>query len=219
MNVFDIIGPVMTGPSSSHTAGAVRIGNAGRSVFGRKPERAVIKLYNSFSKTGKGHGTDKAVIAGILGFAPDDLRIADAYDEARKLGLDVSVEFLGENPFHHVNTVELVLEGKDERMEIIGKSIGGGRVVITRINGYETEYSGDYDGLMTIHQDVPGVVSEVSGCLAKMDINIAFMRLYRTMKGSKVLMMIETDHPIPAEIKELLRNNPYIEKIAILNKK
>jgi len=219
MNVFDIIGPIMTGPSSSHTAGAVRIGNAGRSVFGRKPERAVIKLYNSFSKTGKGHGTDKAVIAGVLGFAPDDMRIADAYDEAIKEGLDVSVEFLGENPFHHVNTVELILESKDERMEIIGRSIGGGRVLITRIDGYETEYSGDYDGLMTIHRDVPGVVSEVSGCLARMNINIAFMRLYRTMKGSKVLMMIETDHPIPVEIKELLLKNTNIEKVAILNKK
>lgn len=219
MNIFDIIGPVMTGPSSSHTAGAVRIGNAARNVFGRKPERAVIKLYNSFSKTGKGHGTDKAIIAGILGHAPDDLRITNAYDEAKQQGLEPIVEFLGENPFHHVNTAEIILQSKEERMEIIGKSIGGGRVVITRINGYETEYTGDYYGLMTIHKDVPGVVSEVSGYLARMNVNIAFMRLYRTMKGSKVLMMIETDHPIPSEIKELLRNNPYIEKTAILNQK
>lgn len=219
MNVFDIIGPVMTGPSSSHTAGAVRIGNAARSIFGRKPDKALIRLYNSFSKTGRGHGTDKALIAGILGYSPDDSRIADAYEEARQQGLEPVVEFLGDNPSFHVNTAEIVLQSGEGRMEITGKSIGGGRIVITRIDGYETEYTGDYHGLMTIHRDVPGVVSEVTGYLAKMQVNIAFMTLYRTMKGSRVLMMIETDNPIPVEIQDLLKSCPYIEKTAVLNKK
>jgi L-serine dehydratase len=219
MNVFDIIGPVMTGPSSSHTAGAVRIGNAARSIFGKKPDRALIRLYNSFSKTGRGHGTDKALIAGFLGYAPDDGRIADAYDEAKRQGLEPIVEFMGDNPSFHVNTAEILLQNGEGQAQITGKSIGGGRIVITRIDGYETEYTGDYHGLMTIHKDVPGVVSEVTGYLAKMQVNIAFMTLYRTMKGSKVLMMIETDNPIPAEIKDLLMSSPYIEKTAILNQK
>mgnify|MGYP000990074424 FL=1 len=219
MNVFDIIGPVMTGPSSSHTAGAVRIGNAARSIFGKKPDKAVIRLYNSFSRTGRGHGTDKALIAGILSYAPDDSRIADAYEEAKRQGMETEVEFLGDNPSYPVNTAELILQKGEDRLEITGKSIGGGRIVITRIDGYETEYTGDYPCLMTIHRDVPGVVSEVTGYLAKMEVNIAFMRLYRTRKGSRVLMMIETDNPIPLEIEELLQSCPYIEKTAIINHK
>ena len=198
MNAFDIIGPVMIGPSSSHTAGAVRIGNVARNIFGKQPDKAEIRLYNSFSGTGRGHGTDKALIAGILGYAPDDGRIANAY------------------PSFHVNTAELLLQKGKEKMRITGKSVGGGRIVITRIGEYETEYTGDYPCLMTVHRDIPGVVSEVTGYLAGMKVNIAFMRLYRTQKGSRVLMMVETDNPIPFEIEGLLSSRPYIEKAAIL---
>ena len=216
MNAFDIIGPVMIGPSSSHTAGAVRIGNVARNIFGKQPDKAEIRLYNSFSGTGRGHGTDKALIAGILGYAPDDGRIANAYEEAKRLGMKPVVRFLGEYPSFHVNTAELLLQKGKEKMRITGKSIGGGRIVITRIGEYETEYTGDYPCLMTVHRDIPGVVSEVTGYLAGMKVNIAFMRLYRTQKGSRVLMMVETDNPIPFEIEGLLSSRPYIEKAAIL---
>ncbi|HHY82472.1 MAG TPA: L-serine ammonia-lyase, iron-sulfur-dependent, subunit beta [Clostridiales bacterium] len=216
MNLFEIIGPVMTGPSSSHTAGAVRIGNAALNLFGKKPEEAVIKLYNSFSKTGKGHGTDKALIAGLLGFAPDDVRIINASREAENAGLKISVEFMGNNPDYHANTAEIILYHGSEKMVVLGKSIGGGRIVITQVDGYETKYTGEYHGLMTIHDDVPGVVSVVTGCLAQMGVNIAFMRMYRKRKGSKVMMIIDTDNPIPPAVKDILSNNRHIYKTVIL---
>lgn len=219
MSLFEIIGPVMTGPSSSHTAGAVRIGNAALSLFGKEPDRAVIRLYNSFSKTGKGHGTDKALIAGLLGFATDDKRIINAPEEAEKNGLQVQVEYKGENPDHHANTAEIIVYKGDEKMEIVGRSIGGGSIIISRVDGYETYYTGEYHGLMTIHNDVPGVVSEVTGSLAKLKVNIAYMRLYRKRKGSKVMMIVDTDNPIPLEIKDVLNKHPNIEKIVILNQK
>lgn len=219
MNLFDIIGPIMTGPSSSHTAGAVRIGNATLSLFGKKPDRAVIRLYNSFSKTGKGHGTDKALIAGLLGFAPDDKRIINAPEEAKKIGFQVKVEFIGGDPEHHPNTAEIIVYHGDEKMEVIGRSIGGGRIIISRVDGYETFYTGEYHGLMTIHNDVPGVVSQVTGSLAKVKVNIAYMRLYRKRKGSKVMMIIDTDNPIPSEVMNMLNNNSNIEKTVILNRK
>ena len=219
MNLFDIIGPVMTGPSSSHTAGAVRIGNAARDIFAKKPDRVIIKLYNSFSKTGKGHGTDKALIAGVLGYAPDDTRIVDAYSQANLQGMVVDIEYMGEQPLYHVNTAQVIMQCDSNKLEIIGKSIGGGRIVITKIDGYDTEYTGDYHTLITIHEDVPGVVSEVTGYLAKKSVNIANMRLHRTRKGSKVLMMIETDNIIPPDITEALKRFPYIEKAAILEQK
>ncbi|NLB42755.1 MAG: L-serine ammonia-lyase, iron-sulfur-dependent, subunit beta [Clostridiales bacterium] len=219
MNLFDIIGPVMTGPSSSHTAGAVRIGNATLNLFGKKPDKAVIRLYNSFSKTGKGHGTDKALIAGLLGLAPDDKRIIHATEEAEKMGLEVQMEFRGDDPTHHPNTAEITVYHGDEKMDIIGKSIGGGRVIISRVDGYETFYTGKYNGLMTIHNDVPGIVSDVTGSLAKMKVNIAYMRLYRKRKGSKVMMIVDTDNPIPLEVKAMLNDHPNIEKTVILNRK
>jgi L-serine dehydratase len=217
MNLFDVIGPVMTGPSSSHTAGAVRIGNAALDLFGRKPDKAVIRLYNSFSKTGRGHGTDKALIAGLLGFAPDNTRILYALEEAKKSVLTAEVEFAGEEPAYHANTAEVIMYHGDEKMDVLGKSIGGGRIVITRVDGYETEYTGEYHGLMTIHNDVPGVVSQVTGSLAEAGVNIAYMRLYRERKGSEVMMIIDTDNHIPMEIKEILNSHPEIKKAAILN--
>ena len=219
MNIFDIIGPIMTGPSSSHTAGAVKIGHAALRLFGKKPDKAIIRLYNSFSKTGKGHGTDKALIAGLLGFAPDDSRIINAMEEAKKAGLEVFVEFMGENNAYHANTAEVVLYHADNSMLIIGKSIGGGRIVITQVDEYETGYTGEYHGLMTIHKDVPGVVSHVTSSLAKFGVNIAFMRLYRKTRGSQVMMIIDTDNPIPEKVQDLLSKHPQIEKAAILNKK
>lgn len=218
MNLFEIIGPVMTGPSSSHTAGAVRIGNAALNLFGKSPESAIITLFNSFSKTGKGHGTDKAIIAGLLGFAPDDERIIHAPHEAEKAGLKVTVEFMGNNPDYHANSAEIIMYNGNEKMEVSGKSIGGGRIVITHVDGYETKYTGEYYGLMTIHDDVPGVVSMVTGCLAQIGVNIAFMRLYRKRKGSKVMMIIDTDNPIPLTVRDILKDNPHIDRTVILTR-
>ena len=219
MNLFEIIGPVMTGPSSSHTAGAVRIGNATLNLFGKKPDKAVIRLYNSFSKTGQGHGTDKALIAGLLDFAPDDKRIVHGPEEASKMGLEAQVEFSGDDPMHHPNTAEIIVYHGDEKMEVVGKSIGGGRIIISRVDGYETFYTGEYHGLMTIHNDVPGIVSDVTGSLAKMEVNIAYMRLYRKRKGSKVMMIVDTDNPIPLEVMDMLEDHPNAAKTFILNRK
>lgn len=219
MNIFDIIGPVMTGPSSSHTAGAVRIGNAARLLFNKEPKEVIIKLFNSFSKTGKGHGTDKALIAGILGFAPDDKCIINAYKEAEKSGLTIKIDFAGENPLYHANTAQIIVLGENEKLEVIGKSIGGGRIVITKIDGYDTEYTGEYNGVLTVHRDVPGVVTEITSYLAEEDVNIAFMRVHRRTKGSKALMIIETDNPISDKVAGIIEKCPHVEKAIILKER
>ncbi|MCG0276531.1 MAG: L-serine ammonia-lyase, iron-sulfur-dependent subunit beta [Thermosediminibacteraceae bacterium] len=205
MDLFDIIGPVMIGPSSSHTAGAVKLGNLARNILGEEPKKARIILYNSFAKTGRGHGTDKAVIAGILGFGPDDERIKIAFEEAKKRGLVYQL-LIKEDESLHPNTVTFELEGASKKTQVTGCSIGGGRVKVTAIDGFEVELSGEYSTIITVHKDRPGIVARVTAYLAEWGINIAEMRVSRKRKGEEALMVIETDEKLPGEIKEILRN-------------
>lgn len=205
MNIFDIIGPIMIGPSSSHTAGAVRIGKACRDILGHTPIKADIGLAGSFAHTYKGHGTDKALIAGILGMYPDDERIRDSLKLAKKAGLLFSFTEakLGKV---HPNTVLVHLVG-DKKNECIvqGASVGGGNILITRLNGMDTEFSGAQDTLIIPHRDVPGTIAHVTAVVADSEINIGNFRLSRPDKGYQAVMTIEVDGEVGPDLVEKLK--------------
>ncbi len=206
-SVFDIVGPRMSGPSSSHTAGAVRMAHVARHIAGMDVAEAAFTLYGSFAETGKGHGTDKALIAGVLGMQPDDARIKDAYQIARKLCIPISVAY-SEEPVRHPNTARIVITGSHGRTtEVVGQSIGGGSIRIVEINGLNVELSGEYPTLVIQHDDKPGVIAEVSAVLACLDVNIAFMRVFRHGKGEDAYMTIETDQTITPEMLEQLESS------------
>jgi len=195
-SVFEVIGPVMIGPSSSHTAGAVRLGRLARAVFGEQPASAHIMLHGSFASTGRGHGTDLALIAGLLGFAPDDERIRCADEEARAAGMDVTFasEDLGEA---HPNTARIAMTSPTGRTGVVqGSSVGGADVVLTAIDDFEVQITGDLPVLIVEHKDQPGVIAAVSAILARFGINIASMEVSRERRGARALMVMETDHPV-----------------------
>ena len=205
LSVFDIIGPRMTGPSSSHTAGAVRIAYIARKLIGTEISRVHFTLYGSFAETGRGHGTDKALIGGILGFTPDDDRIPHAYELALDQGIQVNFTYSDE-PVDHPNTVRIELMDVNARkMEVVGRSVGGGNILITEINEQAVELSGDYPTLIVSHRDEPGVIAVVSQVLAQMKVNIAFMRVFRHGRGRDAYMCIETDTPVTKEMQAIIR--------------
>ncbi|HEY3317721.1 MAG TPA: L-serine ammonia-lyase, iron-sulfur-dependent subunit beta [Coriobacteriia bacterium] len=198
-SVFEIVGPVMIGPSSSHTAGAVRLGRLAAAVFGGTPSRARILLHGSFASTGPGHGTDLALVAGLLGMSPDDERIVTALSLAKVAGLEVAFESadLGEA---HPNTARFHLTDAEGReMLVQGCSVGGGDVVLTRIDDFDVEVSGDLPVLVVEHADRPGVIAGVSAVLAEAGVNIAGMRVSRERRGARALMLIETDQAVDPE--------------------
>jgi L-serine dehydratase len=221
MNIFDIIGPVMIGPSSSHTAGAVRIAAAARNILGGEPRRAEIGLTGSYAKTYKGHGTDKALIAGLLGMTSADERIRDSFTIARERGLAYSFSEI-KIPKAHPNTARLHLFGAEptehEAKECIveGASIGGGNIIITSVNGMETAFSGDKDTLIIAHQDMPGMIAEAAGLLAGQGINIGSFRLNRPHKGFQAVMVLEIDGEMSRSLAEELRALPHIDNVVYL---
>ena len=203
-SVFDIIGPRMTGPSSSHTAGAVRLAQIARKIAGGDVAEAAFTLYGSFAETGRGHGTDKALVAGALGMDTDDPRIKDAFAVAREMGVPVSVEFSDETP-NHPNTARIVITGsRGQITDVLGESVGGGNILISEINGLDVEFSGEYPTLIIQHNDQPGVIAEVSHVLAQLNVNIAFMRVFRHGRGEDAYMTIETDQPVTPEMRDMI---------------
>lgn len=216
MNIFDIMGPVMVGPSSSHTAGAVKIGYISRRLLGEELASVKILLYGSFLTTGKGHGTRKALVAGLLGMKTDDIRIPEALEIAERGGIEV--EF-GEALLKeaHPNTAQLFLTGVSGRtLEIIGQSLGGSRINIAEIDGIETNFSGDHPTLVVHNQDQPGHVSEVTSMLAHKSVNIATMQLYRASRGGEAVMVIECDQEVPIEGIEWLKKVEGVNKVTYL---
>lgn len=195
-SAFDIIGPVMIGPSSSHTAGAARIGRVARTLFEKQPTKAVISLYGSFAKTYKGHGTDLALVAGIMDFDTFDERIPDALNIAEKEGLEV--EFITEDAVtEHPNTVKINLyDGAGKELEIVGISIGGGTIEITEINSFKLKLSGANPAILVVHEDRFGLISAVTSVLSKYQINIGHMEVSRKEKGDVAVMVIEMDHKL-----------------------
>ncbi|MQM73316.1 L-serine ammonia-lyase, iron-sulfur-dependent subunit beta [uncultured Pseudoramibacter sp.] len=218
MNVMDVIGPVMVGPSSSHTAGAVRIGKVSRRLLGENVAAAHIGLYGSFLATGRGHGTDKAIIAGLLGMDVDDMAIPDAFDIARSIGMtfDFYDVDLGEDA--HPNSAKLELTGVNgKELEIVASSIGGGRIVIQELDHLTANFSGDYPTLIVHNLDQPGHVSEVTSMLAHKTVNIATMQLYRSGRGGYAVMVLECDQEVPAEALNWLKKLEGVLKVTYLS--
>ncbi|MGE1103171.1 L-serine ammonia-lyase, iron-sulfur-dependent subunit beta [Peribacillus simplex] len=198
-SAFDIIGPVMIGPSSSHTAGAARIGRVARTLFGKQPKKAIISLYGSFAKTYRGHGTDVAVVGGILDFDTDDERIPASLTIAEEAGMDVSFT-IEDTVMDHPNTVKIRLFDEDKELELVGISIGGGTIEITELNTFKLKLSGENPAILVVHNDVFGIISSVSTVLANHEINIGHMEVSRKEKGQMALMVIEVDQKIKGEI-------------------
>jgi len=208
ISVFQVTGPIMTGPSSSHTAGAARLARIARIIADVTDTTQLLRvtfgLHGSFAQTYKGHGTDKALVAGVLGFAEDDDRIANAFELAAVANL--AYEFYEEElDGMHENSVKITFFKNDKSVrEIIGSSIGGGRILICSIDGFQTEFNAEANTLIVRQKDVPGVVSEVSGILAKNNINIALMKLSRKERGGEACCLIETDSKLDEHITEKL---------------
>jgi L-serine dehydratase len=217
LGVFDIIGPIMIGPSSSHTAGAVRIGKYARSILGERPVRARVGFAGSFAKTYKGHGTDKAIIAGILGMDADDSRIRNSMEVAVTEQLYFTFETL-ELDGVHPNTVNLEIEGETGRIiNVRGSSIGGGNIVINKINGAEVLISGKSTALIITHLDIPGMIGKVSNVLGDSGININNISLSREEKGGIAIMTIEIDGEMEPSIQQIIQNIPNVLSSSILN--
>lgn len=196
MNIFDILGPVMVGPSSSHTAGAVRIGYTARTLLGERPANAAVGLSGSFAATGKGHGTDRALIAGLLGMKPDDMRIPESFKFALETGLSFSFETIRLSGAHP-NTAVLEVKGESGRtLKMQASSLGGGRIMIDRLDDTDVHCTGECPTLIIRNQDSPGMVSEVSGILSRENVNIATLQLHRDKRGGLAVMVIETDQPV-----------------------
>ena len=210
MNIFDIIGPVMIGPSSSHTAGAVRIGRVSWKVLGEEVAKAEIGLVGSYAMTCKGHGTDKALIAGVLGMKPDDERIPKSLEIARERGLSYSFSEI-KISHAHPNTAVLHLTGVNgTECTIQGVSVGGGNILITKLNGMDSVFNGEQDTLIIAHNDTPGVIASVASHLAKSGANIGNFRLSRPHKGKLAIMTIEMDGGIEKDVINELRVLPDI---------
>ena len=218
INIFDMMGPVMVGPSSSHTAGAARIGNMGRTLLGEEVARADIGLHGSFAETGFGHGTDRALLAGLLGMKPDDLRIPNAYEEANRAGMAYSfltVELRDAHP----NTALLELTGKSgKQLTLQASSIGGGAIVVNKIDGIDVNFTGDFNTLIVRNQDESGSVAAITSILSQVHINVANMSVNRHRRGGDALMVIETDQHIKPRQVEFLSELPGILSVTYYDK-
>ena len=199
-SVFDIIGPRMIGPSSSHTAGAARLGKVARRISGNDVAKVTFVLYGSFAKTYKGHGTDRALLAGIMDMEPNDPDLGKSMDFAKASGLDYEFVVNDADP-PHPNTVKMVVTSSSGKItEVVGCSIGGGNIRVIQINGLNVEFTGEYPTLVIRHLDRPGVIAEVTSLMVQFNINIAFMRVFRQSKGQDAFMIIETDNDIHKKV-------------------
>ncbi len=217
ISVFDVLGPNMIGPSSSHTAGAEIIAFLAQKMIAPPLRRADFTLYGSFAKTYHGHGTDRALLGGIMGFSADDSRIRDSFRIAEEKGIIYSFTPNETETEVHPNTVDIRMENAfGQVMTIRGESLGGGKVRIVRINGVEVDFTGEYNALIVVQQDKPGVVAHITKTLSDRGVNIAFMRLFREEKGSKAYTIVESDERLPEDVDTLLRQNPNIHDVMIV---
>ncbi|HJA71903.1 MAG TPA: L-serine ammonia-lyase, iron-sulfur-dependent subunit beta [Candidatus Lachnoclostridium stercoravium] len=217
ISVFDVLGPNMIGPSSSHTAGAAIIAFLAQKMISPPLIKVDFTLYGSFAKTYKGHGTDRALLGGIMGFSADDTRIRDSFRIAEERGLEFSFTPNEEETEVYPNTVDISMENEAGRKMVIrGESLGGGKVRIVRINQVKVEFTGEYSAVIVIHQDKPGVAAHITKCLSDMNINIAFMRLFRKGKGAIAYTIVESDERLPVEIGEKIRENANVHEVMIV---
>lgn len=217
LSVFDIIGPCMIGPSSSHTAGALRIALLARNLVKAEVKHVTFTLYGSFSRTYHGHGTDRALVAGILGFQTEDSRIRDSFEHAKEAGIKYKFIIDKETKMEHPNTVDIVLEDQaGHTARVRGESIGGGAAVITRINGIEVFFSGEYSTIVIEQKDECGVLAYITKCLSEHSINIAFTKMFREEKGETAYTIIEADHEIPKDVVKTLEEYRSIHNAVLI---
>lgn len=206
MNVFDILGPVMIGPSSSHTAGAARIGRIALALLGTPAVKADILLSGSFARTYKGHGTDKALIAGIMGMNTDDSRIRHAPELAKEQGLNIHIH-TGDIDGAHPNTAKITLTDKSGRsVSLLGSSIGGGNILVKEVNGMGVSITGQHTTLIVLHRDRPGIIAAVTEILSDAGVNICNFRLSRQQKGGEAVMTIELEGDFTSELNQKIEN-------------
>lgn len=217
ISVFDVLGPNMIGPSSSHTAGAAVIAFLAQKMINGPLVKVEFTLYGSFAKTYRGHGTDRALLGGIMGFSTDDMRIRESFQIAHANGLDFSFKTNEEETEIHPNTVDIAMENASgQKMIIRGESLGGGKVRIVRINQVQVDFSGEYSAVIVIHQDKPGVVAHITKCLSERNVNIAFMRLFREKKGHTAYSIVESDGRLPEDVSTRLRENVNVHDVMIV---
>ncbi len=197
-SLFDVISPIMTGPSSSHTAGAVRLGLLARNIYKETPDKVTFKLYNSFARTGKGHGTDKGLLAGLLGCRVDSENIKNIFDSEMAKNIKYSYEY-EQNIDRHPNAVDFIFEGR-VNMTISGNSVGAGNVEIVKIDDFAAKISGEYNTLLLFYKDKPGMISKVSTLIQNENINIASLGCDRNARGQTASMCICLDSEIPENI-------------------
>jgi L-serine dehydratase len=210
VSLLDIIGPVMVGPSSSHTAGACRLGLLARCLVGGTPERALLELHGSFARTGEGHGTDKALAGGLMGFRPDDERLREALEIIDREGLDYRFEKTTLDDDAHPNTVRITVERADRKSVMVGSSLGAGRVLVTEIDGYPVNVTGNLHTIVLVAEDVKGSVARIATILSEANVNIATLRLSRKSRGGDAFMVIEVDEQPGDEVRDAIRGLPWV---------
>lgn len=210
VSVFDVIGPIMVGPSSSHTAGAVRLGLMARALLGDTPDRAVIGLHGSFAQTGKGHGTDRAVVGGLLGFAPDDDRIRASLMVAEAQEMAVTFEEIDLGSDAHPNSIVFDLWKGETPLHCAGASIGGGMIRMTDVQGYPVNFGGMYETLIVVAEDRPGTINAVTSWFLMYNLNIATFKVERRERGGEAIMILESDDIIPDHLAEAIADFPWV---------
>ena len=216
--LFDIISPVMIGPSSSHTAGAVRLGLLAKNIYKNMPKKVIFKLYNSYAHTGKGHGTEKGLLAGVLGLSVDDRRIKDIFDSNLAKSIDYKFEY-ADNFKYHPNAVDITFIGERNTMKISGESVGAGEIAIRKINDFNVKLTGKYNTLILVYKDKPGMISQVTSLIQSKNINIASLNCDRSAKGQEASMIISVDGNLDSSVVESVEKIPevyfvsYVEKL------
>jgi L-serine dehydratase len=218
VSLFDILGPTMVGPSSSHTAGACRLGLIARAVAGGMPDTVRIQLHGSFAATGEGHGTHRAIVGGLIGLPPDDLRLREAYAEATAAGLQWEFEDVDLGDDAHPNSAIFHVAVGGEQLVIRGASLGGGRVEVSEIDGFPVALGGAYHTLVLLAHDEPGTIASVATILSGHHINLATMRVDRTGRHQDALMTIEADEPISDAAVGAIRSFPWLRWARVVPK-
>jgi L-serine dehydratase len=217
ISVFEVLGPNMIGPSSSHTAGAAAIAYLAQKMLAEPVQAVEFILYGSFAKTYRGHGTDRALVGGIMGFNTEDERIRESFEIAKERGIDFRFCIDEEEKDVHPNTVDIHMVGVSGRkMMVRGESIGGGKVQITRMNSVKIHFTGEYSAVIVTHQDRPGVASHITKCLSDRGVNIAYMRLFREDKGKTAYTIVESDGKLPEDVAEEIRANACVSEVVVV---
>jgi L-serine dehydratase len=218
VSLLDIIGPVMVGPSSSHTAGACRIGLIARALVGGTPEVARVELHGSFARTGTGHGTDRAIAGGLLGYQPDDERLRESLDAAAAAGMQITFENTKLRGDHHPNTTRITVSRAGRSVAMIGSSLGAGRILVTAIDGFPVDVTGAYTTLVVVAHDEPGIVATLATALAEESVNLATMRVSRRQKGGDAIHIYELDSPPGPAAVERIRALRAVKTLRVIDR-